>query len=92
MEISSNQGGIGYHKRGKFGGISIFSGSQRDACKIWLESLKVRAIAARSYAVRCFKSRLLKSGRHADDSVSSQMYNNIEENPIAIQAVEETQV
>ncbi|HZJ58569.1 MAG TPA: SpoIID/LytB domain-containing protein [Clostridia bacterium] len=59
--------------------------------KFGLESLKVQAIAARSYAVRCFKSRGYASlGAHVDDSVSSQVYNNIEETPIAIQAVEET--
>ena len=59
--------------------------------KFGLESLKVQAIAARSYAVRSLKSRGYASlGAHVDDSTSSQMYNNIQEQPIAIQAVDET--
>lgn len=59
--------------------------------KFGLESLKVQAIAARSYAVRSLKSRGYASlGAHVDDSTSSQMYNNIQEQPIAIEAVDET--
>jgi len=59
--------------------------------KFGLESLKVQAIAARSYAARSQKSRGYASlGAHVDDSTSSQMYNNIQEQPIAIQAVDET--
>lgn len=59
--------------------------------KFGLESLKVQAIAARSYAVRTFESTGYASlGAHVDDSTASQMYNNIEEHPIAIQAVEQT--
>ena len=59
--------------------------------KFGLESLKVQAIAARSYAVRSLKSRgYARLGAHVDDSTSSQMYNNIQEHPVAIQAVDET--
>lgn len=59
--------------------------------KFGLESLKVQAIAARSYAVRCFESTgYANLGAHVDDSTASQMYNNIEDCPIAIQAVDQT--
>lgn len=59
--------------------------------KFGLESLKVQAIAARSYAVRCLESTGYASlGAHVDDSTSSQMYNNIQEYSIAIEAVEQT--
>lgn len=56
-----------------------------------LEALKVQAIVARSYALRCLESKGFSSlGAHVDDSTASQVYNNIEEQPIAIQAVRET--
>lgn len=59
--------------------------------KFGLESLKVQAIASRSYAARSLDSTGYSSfGAHVDDSTSSQMYNNIKEYPIAIQAVDET--
>lgn len=56
-----------------------------------LEALKVQAIAARSYALRCLESKGFASlGAHVDDSTASQVYNNISEHPIAVQAVQET--
>jgi len=56
-----------------------------------LEALKVQAIAARSYALRCLESKGFSSfGAHVDDSTASQVYNNIEEHPVAVQAVQET--
>ena len=59
--------------------------------KFGLESLKVQAVAARAYAVRSLKSKGFASlGAHVDDSTASQMYNNIQEHPIAIQAVDQT--
>ena len=46
--------------------------------KFGLESLKVQAIASRSYAARSLDSTGYSSfGAHVDDSTSSQMYNNI---------------
>ncbi|MFS8500446.1 MAG: SpoIID/LytB domain-containing protein [Caldicoprobacter sp.] len=59
--------------------------------KFGLEALKVQAIASRSYAIRCFKSEGYAAfGAHVDDSTASQVYNSIAEQPIAIQAVDET--
>ena len=59
--------------------------------KFGLEALKVQAIASRSYAIRCFKSEGYASfGAHVDDSTASQVYNSIAEQPIAVQAVDET--
>ncbi|HZJ83094.1 MAG TPA: SpoIID/LytB domain-containing protein [Clostridia bacterium] len=59
--------------------------------KFGLESLKVQAIAARAYAVRCFQTTgYAHLGAHVDDSTSSQVYNNIEENLTAIEAVNQT--
>jgi len=56
-----------------------------------LEALKVQAIAARSYALRCLETKgFSEFGAHVDDSTASQVYNNVEEHPIAIQAVQET--
>ena len=92
MEISSNQEGLVIINEVNLEEYLYSVVPSEMPVKFGLESLKVQAIAARSYAVRCFKSTGYSSlGAHADDSVSSQMYNNIEENPIAIQAVEETQ-
>lgn len=59
--------------------------------KFGLEALKVQAIASRSYAIRCFKSEgYAPFGAHVDDSTASQVYNSIAEQPIAVQAVDET--
>jgi Sporulation protein and related proteins len=59
--------------------------------KFGLEALKVQAIASRSYAIRCFKSEGYAAfGAHVDDSTASQVYNSIAEQPIAVQAVDET--
>ncbi len=59
--------------------------------KFGLEALKVQAIASRSYAMRCFKSEGYAAfGAHVDDSTASQVYNSIAEQPIAVQAVDET--
>jgi peptidoglycan hydrolase-like amidase len=56
-----------------------------------LTPLKVQAVAARSYAV----ASILRSGfrsfaAHVDDSVSSQVYNNVPEYEISSRAVNET--
>lgn len=56
-----------------------------------LEPLKVQAVCARSYAYRHLLANSLSSyGAHVDDSVSFQVYNNIEENEDSILAVKET--
>ncbi len=56
-----------------------------------LEALKAQAITARSYAYnQILSNRFHKYGGHVDDSVSSQVYNNIEEQELANQAVDET--
>ncbi|MFP4697689.1 MAG: SpoIID/LytB domain-containing protein [Eubacteriales bacterium] len=56
-----------------------------------LEASKVQAICARSYAYSQFYANSYsKHGAHVDDSVSSQVYNNYEENDTSIKAVTET--
>ncbi len=56
-----------------------------------LEPLKVQAVCARSYAYRHLMANSLSSyGAHVDDSVSYQVYNNIEENEDSILAVKDT--
>ncbi|NLO83371.1 MAG: SpoIID/LytB domain-containing protein [Clostridiales bacterium] len=59
--------------------------------KFGLEALKAQAVAARSYAVRCFASEGYAAyGAHVDDSTASQVYNSISEQSISVQAVNET--
>ncbi len=56
-----------------------------------LEPLKVQAVCARSYAYRHLMANSLSAyGAHVDDSVSYQVYNNIEENEDSILAVKDT--
>ena len=56
-----------------------------------LEAAKVQAVTARSFAVhQIMANRFHALGGNVDDSVMSQVYNNIPENEISIQAVEET--
>lgn len=56
-----------------------------------LESLKVQAVCARSYAYnQLMANSLSKYGAHVDDSVSYQVYNNIAENEDSILAVKDT--
>ncbi len=56
-----------------------------------LEGLKVQAVAARSYAYNQFYvNAYAKYGGNINDSASSQVYNNIEENEVANSAIEET--
>lgn len=56
-----------------------------------LEPLKVQAVCARSYAYRHLIANSLSSyGAHVDDSVSYQVYNNIDENEDSILAVKDT--
>ncbi len=56
-----------------------------------LEALKTQAVASRSYAYRSILSSGYSSyGAHVDDSVMSQVYNNYPEQPVATEAVEET--
>ena len=55
------------------------------------EPLKVQAICARSYSYKHLMANSLSSyGAHVDDSVSYQVYNNIEENEDSIYAVKDT--
>lgn len=57
-----------------------------------LEAAKVQAVTARSYAYSQFYSnRFHAYGGNVDDSVSCQVYNNVPENDISIQAVKATQ-
>lgn len=54
-------------------------------------SLKVQAVAARSYALtNILSSRYRGYGAHVDDSVLSQVYNNTREYPLAREVVEAT--
>ena len=56
-----------------------------------LEALKSQAVCARSYAFNHLMANSLKEyGAHVDDSVSYQVYNNIEENEKTILAVKDT--
>lgn len=56
-----------------------------------LESLKCQAIAARTYAISDMMSnRFADLGFHVDDTTKSQVYNNIEMNSIATEAVNST--
>ena len=56
-----------------------------------VEASKVQAITARSYAYnQLFANRYYEYGANVDDSVSCQVYNNIPENEVSIQAVTET--
>lgn len=56
-----------------------------------LEPLKVQAICARSYSYKHLMANSLSTyGAHVDDSVSYQVYNNIEENEDSILAVKDT--
>ncbi|NLN07054.1 MAG: SpoIID/LytB domain-containing protein [Firmicutes bacterium] len=53
--------------------------------------LAVQAVTARSYAVAAIlRSSLRRFSAHVDDSVSSQVYNNVPENSPATSAVEQT--
>lgn len=56
-----------------------------------VESLKVQAVCARSYAYKHLMANSLSNyGAHVDDSISYQVYNNIEENENSILAVKDT--
>jgi stage II sporulation protein D len=56
-----------------------------------LEAAKVQAITARSYAyAQFFDNRHYAYGANVDDSVMTQVYNNIPETPLAIEAVNAT--
>ena len=56
-----------------------------------LEAAKVQAITARSFVYRLYnENRFSAFGAHVDDSVSSQVYNNIPETEISIIAVRAT--
>jgi len=57
-----------------------------------LEAAKVQAITARTFAIHQFyENRFRAFGAHVDDSVISQVYNNIPENEISREAVRATQ-
>jgi len=56
-----------------------------------LEAAKVQAITARTFAIHQFyENRFRAFGAHVDDSVISQVYNNIPENDISKEAVRAT--
>ena len=56
-----------------------------------IEALKSQAVCARSYALNHLMANSLNQyGAHVDDSVSFQVYNNIEENENTILAVKDT--
>ncbi len=56
-----------------------------------VEAAKVQAITARSYAYNeFFTNRFYKYGANVDDSVSSQVYNNVPENETSVKAVSAT--
>lgn len=56
-----------------------------------VEALKVQAVCARSYAYRHLLSNSCSEyGAHVDDSTRYQVYNNSEETPESIEAVDET--
>lgn len=56
-----------------------------------LEALKSQAVCARSYAYnQLMANSYSEYGAHVDDSVSYQVYNNIEENENSILAVKDT--
>lgn len=56
-----------------------------------MEALKAQAVCARSYAYRQIQQNGYASyGAHVDDSVSYQVYNNLETNERVQQAVDET--
>jgi len=55
------------------------------------EACKVQAVAARSYAYNQFyNNRFAEYGANVDDSANSQVYNNISENNVSINAVNST--
>ena len=55
------------------------------------EALKAQAVCARSYAIQHIRNHRMKEmGAHVDDSVSYQVYNNINEDGRCNQAVDET--
>jgi len=59
--------------------------------KFGREPLKAQAVAARTYAYKnIFSGRFSEYGAHVDDSVLSQVYNNIPEQAISNEAVDDT--
>lgn len=55
------------------------------------EALKAQAICARAYAYRQMESdTYAQYGAHLDDSISSQVYNNVQEDERAVFAVDDT--
>lgn len=56
-----------------------------------IEALKAQAICARAYAYRQMESdKYAEYGAHLDDSISSQVYNNVGEDERATYAVDDT--
>ena len=56
-----------------------------------VEAAKVQAVTARTFAFHQFYANRFRAlGAHVDDSVISQVYNNIPENEISIEAVRAT--
>lgn len=56
-----------------------------------LEPLKAQAVTARTYAVKeFFNNKFKKYGFDLDDTINTQVYNNLDENEIINEAIEET--
>jgi len=56
-----------------------------------VEALKVQAVTARSFAFnQFFTNRFARYGAQIDDTTASQVYNNIPENEVSIQATRNT--
>jgi len=57
-----------------------------------VDASKIQAVTARSFAHnQFFENRFHRYGANVDDSVMSQVYNNIPENDVSIQAVDATE-
>ena len=57
-----------------------------------IETAKIQAVCARSYAIRQIQQNACRAYRaHVDDSTAFQVYNNVPSQPISQQAVEETE-
>lgn len=57
-----------------------------------LETAKIQAVCARSYALRQIEQNACRAyGAHVDDSTSFQVYNNVLAQDVSVQAVRETE-
>jgi len=59
--------------------------------KYGAEAMKAQAVCARSYAFnQIYENRFAAYGANVDDSVSSQVYNNVPENGVSVRAADAT--